>query len=66
MKNYGYWNEEWAQDIREKTDNEIEAAVVEMERVPAAKVEDLFNNVFENLPTQLIEQKEKYLAHLRG
>ena len=65
MKNYGYWNEEWAQDIREKTDNEIEAAVEAMEAFPGGKSGDLFNNVFENLPTQLIEQKDKYLAHLR-
>ena len=65
MKNYGYWNEEWASDVREKTDIEIETAVEAMESFPAAKVEDLFNNVFENMPTQLIEQKDKYLAHLR-
>ena len=51
--------------LEEKTDIEIETAVEAMERFPAAKVEDLFDNVFENMPTQLIEQKDKYLAHLR-
>ncbi|WP_210469269.1 pyruvate dehydrogenase (acetyl-transferring) E1 component subunit alpha [Sporosarcina sp. 6E9] len=65
MKNYGYWDEEWTLDIREKTDLEIESAVEAMEGYPAAKVEDLFINVFENMPAQLIEQKDKYLAHLR-
>jgi 2-oxoisovalerate dehydrogenase E1 component alpha subunit len=65
MKNYGYWNEEWVSDIREKADNEIEVAVEAMEDYPAVKVEDLFNNVFEKMPAQLIEQKDKYLAHLR-
>ncbi|WP_172369480.1 pyruvate dehydrogenase (acetyl-transferring) E1 component subunit alpha [Sporosarcina jiandibaonis] len=65
MKNYGYWDDEWASGIREKTDLEIEAAVEAMESFPAAEVRDLFNNVFENMPTQLIEQKDIYLAHLR-
>jgi 2-oxoisovalerate dehydrogenase E1 component alpha subunit len=65
MKNYGYWNAEWASEIIEKTDNEIEASVEAMEDYPEAEVEDLFNNVFEKMPAQLIEQKDKYLAHLR-
>ncbi len=47
MKNYGYWNEDWASDVREKTAIEIETAVEAMESFPAANVEDLFNNVFE-------------------
>ena len=37
MKNYGYWDEEWIQATREKTTSEIEAAVEEMEKFPAAK-----------------------------
>jgi len=66
MKNYNYWDEEWIAEKKQETELEIEEAVIEMERFPTANVEDLFNHVFEQLPQQLIEQKDKYLAHLRG
>lgn len=66
MKNYGYWNEEWITEAKGKTAKEIEAAVEEMERFPAADVNDLFDNVYAEMPTDLAEQKESYLAHLRG
>ena len=66
MKNYGYWNEEWITEAKEKTAKEIEAAVEEMERFPAADVNDLFDNVYAEMPADLAEQKESYLAHLRG
>ena len=66
MKNYNYWDEEWIAKKKKETEIEIEEAVNEMERFPPANVEDLFNHVFEQLPHQLIEQKDKYLAHLRG
>lgn len=66
MKNYGYWNEDWITDAKEKTMKEIEGAVEEMERFPAADVNDLFDNVYAEMPADLAEQKESYLAHLRG
>lgn len=66
MKNYGYWNEEWITEAKEKTVKEIEAAVEEMERFPVADVNDLFDNVYAEMPAELAEQKESYLAHLRG
>ena len=49
-----------------KTDIEIEAAVEAMEQFPAADVKDLFDNVYAEMPAHLAEQKEAYLAHLRG
>ena len=64
MKNYGYWNDEWIQATREKTAREVEAAVEEMEKFPPPKVEDVFNHVYAEMPAQLSEQKEAYLAHL--
>lgn len=66
MKNYGFWDEEWAAGIKEKTELEIETAVEKMEQYPPANVEDLFDHVYAELPAQLVEQKESYLAHLRG
>ena len=66
MRNYSFWNEEWAIEIKEKTDMEVETAVEEMERFPAANVADLFDNVYAEMPAQLVDQKESYLEHLRG
>ncbi|MER2262739.1 MAG: pyruvate dehydrogenase (acetyl-transferring) E1 component subunit alpha [Psychrobacillus sp.] len=64
MKNYGYWNEEWLQATTEEISNEIDAAVEEMENFPAPNVEDVFNHVFAEMPAQLTEQKDAYLAYL--
>ena len=66
MRNYGYWNKEWATGIKETTDMEVETAVEDMERFPSANVEDLFDNVYAKMPAQLADQKKSYLAHVRG
>ncbi|WP_144510154.1 pyruvate dehydrogenase (acetyl-transferring) E1 component subunit alpha [Bacillus sp. FJAT-22090] len=64
MKNYGYWDEEWIQSTHKKTNNEVEKAVEEMEKFPPPNVEDVFNHIYAEMPAQLVEQKEAYLAHL--
>lgn len=64
MKNYGYWDEKWIQEMTINTTNEVESAVEEMENFPAPNVEDVFDHVFAEMPAQLAEQKEAYLAHL--
>jgi 2-oxoisovalerate dehydrogenase E1 component alpha subunit len=64
MKNYGYWDDQWVQEIKEKTTSEVEQAVEEMENFPPPNVNDVFDHVFAQMPTQLVEQKEAYLAHL--
>lgn len=64
MKNYGYWDEQWIEEMKEKTMNEVEVAVNEMENYPAPNVEDVFDHVYAVMPKQLAEQKESYLAHL--
>ncbi|MCZ8535926.1 pyruvate dehydrogenase (acetyl-transferring) E1 component subunit alpha [Paenisporosarcina quisquiliarum] len=64
MKNYGYWDEQWIEEMKEKTMNEVEEAVEEMENYPAPNVEDVFDHVYAVMPKQLAEQKESYLAHL--
>ena len=66
MKNYGYWDEVWVQETKEKTTDEIEAAVEEMESFPAPIVDDIFNHVYAEMPSHLAEQKNAYLEHLRG
>jgi 2-oxoisovalerate dehydrogenase E1 component alpha subunit len=64
MKNYGYWNDEWIQAIKEKTTSEVDEAVEEMEKFPPPNVEDVFDHVYAEMPAHLAEQKEAYLAHL--
>ena len=66
MRNYGYWDEEWVADIKDKTASEIETAVEAMESFPAPNVEDLFDHVYAELPASLAAQKESYLAYLGG
>ncbi|GGA29507.1 pyruvate dehydrogenase (acetyl-transferring) E1 component subunit alpha [Psychrobacillus lasiicapitis] len=64
MKNYGHWNDEWIQATKDKTSSEVEAAVDEMEKFPPPNLEDVFNHVYAEMPAQLVEQRESYLAHL--
>lgn len=64
MKNYGYWDDEWIQSTINKTSSEVEKAVEEMEEFPPPNVEDVFNHIYAEMPAQLVEQKEAYLAHL--
>ena len=41
----------WVQEIKEKTTDEIEAAVEEMESFPAPNVDDIFDHVYAELPS---------------
>ncbi|WP_019413731.1 pyruvate dehydrogenase (acetyl-transferring) E1 component subunit alpha [Paenisporosarcina sp. TG20] len=66
MKNYGYWDEQWINEVNKKITNEIESAVDEMERFPAPNVDDIFDHVYAEMPAHLAEQKKTYLTHLRG
>ncbi|MEN2767138.1 pyruvate dehydrogenase (acetyl-transferring) E1 component subunit alpha [Ornithinibacillus xuwenensis] len=66
MKNYGYWDENQIEAIHNRVEEEVEAAVKEMESYPKANVDDLFNHVFAELPAPLKEQKESYFQLLRG
>jgi 2-oxoisovalerate dehydrogenase E1 component alpha subunit len=66
MKNEGFWDEDFASNIHQEVEKEIEAAVKEMESYPKANVEDIFDHVFAELPNQLANQKDTYLQLLRG
>ncbi|UQW98049.1 pyruvate dehydrogenase (acetyl-transferring) E1 component subunit alpha [Rummeliibacillus sp. G93] len=65
MKKNSCWDEAWIVEIEALIKAEVETAVEEMESYPKANVEDLFDHVFAEMPTQLAEQKESYLAHLK-
>lgn len=64
MKNNNFWDEEWVEEVKEKVTVEIDAAVEGMEQFPPPNVEDVFDNVFAEMPAQLAEQKEAYFEHL--
>lgn len=66
MKEQNYWNEQWIEKITKEIEEEIEAAIVEMENFPPANVEDLFDHVFEEMPWPLQEQKDQYLQTVRS
>ncbi|WP_010097782.1 pyruvate dehydrogenase (acetyl-transferring) E1 component subunit alpha [Ornithinibacillus scapharcae] len=66
MKNQGYYEDEFIATTQSKVEEEIEAAVKEMEAYPKANVEDLFDHVYANPPEQLMEQKNSYLQLLGG
>ncbi|MFC0189774.1 pyruvate dehydrogenase (acetyl-transferring) E1 component subunit alpha [Fictibacillus aquaticus] len=60
MKNEGMWEDSWLAKLEASLSEEIEAAVKEMENVPAAKVDDMFDHVFAENPWPLEEQKQNY------
>ncbi len=61
MKNNDFWDETWIAKMEAELTQEVESALEAMEEYPPAKPEDLFDHVFTNPPSQLVEQKESYL-----
>ncbi|TFB19537.1 pyruvate dehydrogenase (acetyl-transferring) E1 component subunit alpha [Filobacillus milosensis] len=61
MKNNDFWDEKWIAKIETELTEEVESALEAMEKYPPANPEDLFDHVFTNTPSQLVEQKEAYL-----
>lgn len=66
MRNNHFWDNEWAEKVSREVEAEIEAAVIEMENFPKARVEDLFDHVFAEPTWTIAEQKEAYLDFIRG
>lgn len=66
MKAHGYWDETVVEQLKEEVKEEIDSAVKELETMPPADVNDIYDYMFEK-PTWTIEQqKEEYMNHLRG
>jgi 2-oxoisovalerate dehydrogenase E1 component alpha subunit len=61
MQREGWWNEQWANQVQEEVNAEIEQAVAEMERYPKANASDMFDYVFAEPTWTIAEQKEAYL-----
>lgn len=66
MKNKGWFDESWAEKVKQEAIEEVEVAVKEMESFPVANPEDIFNHVFA-IPTWGIEeQREAFMSFKRG
>src|SRR5699024_4659270 len=66
MKENGFWEDTWAEEIEEEIKEEIDGAVKDLESMPPANVCDMYDYMFEE-PTWTIEQqKEAYMNYLRG
>lgn len=66
MKNHDWFNENWADDLKDAIVDEIEHAVAEMESYPAPDPANLFDYVFEKPVWPVQEQKEQFLQYQRG
>jgi 2-oxoisovalerate dehydrogenase E1 component alpha subunit len=66
MKNEGWFDEQWANQVQEEAVKEIDQAVSEMERYPKVNPEDMFNYVFAEPTWTIEEQKKAYFAWKRG
>jgi 2-oxoisovalerate dehydrogenase E1 component alpha subunit len=66
MRQEGFWDENWANDVQEGIHAEVEQAVAEMERYPSANPEDMFDYVFAEPTWTIAEQKQAYMEWKRG
>lgn len=66
MKVNGYWDEKWVQQVQQEASDEVDAAVKELEAMPNADVNHIFDHIFAEPTWTIKEQKEAYLKHLRG
>lgn len=66
MKREGLFDEEWLQETEKRIEEEIDAAVNDMEAYPEAHVDHLFDHVFATPPWTIAEQKKSHLAFKRG
>ena len=60
MENKGLWSEEEENKVIEEAKEEIKQAIKKADEEPKQKVTDLIDIMYEELPYNLVEQKEIY------
>jgi 2-oxoisovalerate dehydrogenase E1 component alpha subunit len=65
MKRNGMWDEAWKDQKEQVISEEIEQAVIEMEKYPKANPNDMFDHVFQT-PTWTIEEQKRAFTLKRG
>ncbi|MGN1402130.1 MAG: pyruvate dehydrogenase (acetyl-transferring) E1 component subunit alpha [Bacillus sp. (in: firmicutes)] len=66
MKHYDYWDETKAMNIQESITEEIDTAIVTMEKFPKPPISSMFDYVYAQIPAHLQEQKDQYLSQTGG
>jgi 2-oxoisovalerate dehydrogenase E1 component alpha subunit len=66
MQQEGWWDEQWAKQVQEEVNAEIEQSVAEMERYPKENIADMFDYVFAKPTWTIAEQKKAYIQWKRG
>lgn len=65
MKLQGMWTEAHEKELTERYNNEITAAMARADALPAPHIDTLFEDVYEEMPWNLREQKEWLMAQAR-
>ncbi|MBK5463516.1 pyruvate dehydrogenase (acetyl-transferring) E1 component subunit alpha [Peribacillus sp. TH27] len=66
MKSNGYWDNAWVQQVQEQADDEVNQAVMDLEAMPEADINDIYDHIFAEPTWTIKEQKEAYFKYLRG
>ena len=66
MKSRGLWDDARDAALRETLGSRIQAAVAAAEAAPPPPLESLFDDVYQDLPWHLREQRQDLTDHLRG
>jgi len=61
LRHLGLWSESWEQELAERHEQAITDALAAAERKPAPAIETLFDDVYEELPWHLREQRASLL-----
>jgi 2-oxoisovalerate dehydrogenase E1 component alpha subunit len=65
LEKKGLWSAEWEQGLRTQIDAEITRVHDEVAKLPAPEVETLFDDVYEQMPWNLAEQKQWVMSQTR-
>lgn len=66
MKEYGFWDKTWVEEIKEEIKEEIDEAVKDLESMPPPNVNDIYDYMFEQPTWTIKQQKKAYMSYLRG
>ncbi|MEZ4398709.1 MAG: thiamine pyrophosphate-dependent enzyme [Kofleriaceae bacterium] len=65
LKHRGLWDERWEQDLAERYNQEITDALAASDATPPPPVDSLFDDVYQEMPWHLREQKAWLMAQAR-
>ena len=66
LRHRGLWSESWEKELSEKYNQEITDALARADKTHAPAIESIFDDVYEELPWNLREQREYLLGQARS